>query len=246
MAHILERYSGRVIAAVVVLTMLMVIPFVALGNDTEASQNPGGEVFDLRDDIDDRFEPAAHVVPFVVEARDGDILTQAALFELYQNQERLKALDQEGKLTPDGLPTQPYLSGGFDTNTGRPFTGVTSIADAVQRVLVNDPRFGTSLQLATDEQVKLAVHHLFTSPETSELRESMSVKATSEQRTVGGRSIDHWVSPAVIVVVRAENEKLGGGGSRAGLDASDAIIDKEEFNRNVQEVLRGDERTYRA
>ena len=246
LSRTLERHSGRVLSAVVVLTLLLAIPFVGLENDTEASQNPGGEVFDLQDEIDELFEPVAHVISFVVEAKGGDILTQATLVELYQNQERLKALDREGRLGPEGLPAQPYLLNAFDTNTGRPFTGVTSIADAVQGILLTDSRLGTGLESATDEQVKLAIHYLFASEQTRELRESLSVQATSEPRVVAGQTIDHWVSPAVIVVVTAENEKLGGGASRGGLDASDRILDKEEFNRNVQEVLRGDERTYQA
>ena len=58
---------------------------------------------------------------------------------------------------------------------------------------------------------------------------------------------DYWTSSALIVGVIADNEKLGGGSAFGrSLGADDSDLDKEEFNRNVQEVLRGEERTYRA
>ena len=72
----------------------------------------------------------------------------------------------------------------------------------------------------------------------------MSVAARSEKRIVGGREIDYWTSPALIFGVIADNEKLGGG-SRPALGADESDLDREEFSRNVQRVLRGEERTYR-
>ena len=227
------------------LTLLLVIPLLAMGSDEEASSDPGGEVFDLQEDIDDRFQPIIHDNGFIVEGRDGDILTQPVLWELYQNEERLREADRRGELGPKGLPTQPYLYGAFSTDINRPFVGVVSIADAVQALLVGDPRFGTSLEDATDDQIKLAVHRLFSDPATSDLRDRLSIAARSEERFVGGVEIDYWTSPALIFGVLADNEKLGGGISRSGLGVDDTILDKEEFNRNVQRVLRGDERTYR-
>ena len=74
----------------------------------------------------------------------------------------------------------------------------------------------------------------------------MSVKARSEKKDIDGREIDYWTSPALIFGVLADNEKLGGGsGSGGGIGADESDLDKEEFNRNVQRVVRGDERTYR-
>jgi hypothetical protein len=238
----LESYSGRIILAAVAITLLLVVPLVAMAPEEDASSDPGGDVFELQDDIDDRFESLIHSNGYIVEARGEDVLTQAVLWELYQNTQELLAADAEGELAPEDLPAQPYLYQAFDTDTNRPFTGLNTIADVVQRVL-SDPAFGTTLELATDDQVKLAVHLLFSNPETSGLKDSLSVAARSEKRDVGGREIDYWTSSALIFGVMADNEKLGDG-SGGGISADESDLDKEEFNRNVQRVLRGDESTY--
>jgi len=239
----LERHSGRVILTAGALTLFLVIPLVVMGSDEQASEDPVGEVFDLRDDINERFAPRVHGASYIVESRTGDILTQAPLWELYQNEQRLKQDDQKGTLAPEDLPIQPYLYEAFDIEANRPFLGVYSLADAVQVMLVSNPRFGTTLETATDEQVKLAVHQLFSNPDTSGLQGSLSIKARSEKRVIDGREIDYWTSPALVLNVLADNEKLGGGTLEIAA-GGETVQDKEGFNRNVQRVLRGDERTF--
>ena len=241
----LERRSGWIIVAFISITLLLLIPLVALATDDEYSGEPGGETFDLRDDVNDRFAPSIHSPPFVVESRDGDILTQAPLWELYRNEDALRQADGRGELRPDDLPAQPYLFQGFDTDANRPFVGTYTLADAVQEVLVNDPRLDTSLEAASDEEVKLAVHEVLANPETSGLRDALSVDESSETRVVDGREITYWSASALFFVVLADNEKLGGGTFEATPGADETLLDKEEFNRNVQESLRGDEDTYR-
>lgn len=86
---------------------MLVIPLVLMGNDEPASEDPVGEVFGLRDDINQRFAPSVHGTSYIVESRSGDILTQAPLWELYQNQQQLKEDDRRGVLAPEGLPNQP-------------------------------------------------------------------------------------------------------------------------------------------
>ena len=241
----LESYSGRIILAAVAITLLLIVPLVAMAPEEDASSDPGGDVFDLQDDLDNRFESLIHGNGYIVEARGKDVLTQAVLWELYQNTQELLAADEEGELAPEDLPAQPYLYQAFDTDTNRPFTGLNTIADVVHGVL-RDPAFGTTLELATDDQVKLAVHILFSNPETNGLKDSLSVGARSEKRVFGGREIDYWTAPALVFRVLADNEKLGGdSGSGGGISADESDLDKEEFNRNVQRVVRGDESTYR-
>ncbi len=160
----LERHSGWIIVAFISITLLLLIPLVALATDDEYAGEPGGEIFDLRDDVNDRFAPSIHSPPFGVESCDGDILTQAPLWELYRNEVTLRQADGRGELRPDDLPAQPYLFQGFDTDANRPFVGTYTLADAVQEVLVNDPRLDTSLEAATDDEVKLAVHEVLANP----------------------------------------------------------------------------------
>ena len=245
LTELFDRYSGSFILAAVALTLLLIVPLVAMAPEDDASSDPGGDVIDLQDDIDDRFESLIHANGYIVEARGEDVLTQAVLWELYQNTRELLAADERGELAPEGLPAQTYLYQAFDTDTNHPFVGLNTLADSVQRVLSN-PAFGATLEFATDDQVKLAVHILLSNPETSELKDSLSVNARSERRVVGGEEIDYWIAEALVFRVMADNEKLGGvSGSVRGIGADESDLDKEEFSRNVQRVLRGGERTYR-
>ena len=43
----------------------------------------------------------------------------------------------------------------------------------------------------------------------------------------------------------ADNEKLGGGSLRIGTGGEEVTKQKEQFNRKVQKILRGDEESYR-
>ena len=154
----LERRSGWIVLGVVIATLLLIVPLIALTPEEQASTEPGGPVFDLRDLVDERFPAALYVPSYILESPDGpdgDVLTQAALWELYQNQEALRRADERGELHPPKLKVQPYLYKGNNPNTQRPIHGIYSVADAVQAVLAE---FGTSLEHASDKDVKIALH----------------------------------------------------------------------------------------
>ncbi|MEE9202580.1 MAG: MMPL family transporter [Dehalococcoidia bacterium] len=244
-AGFLERHSGVVILLAAALTALLVIPLLTMGSGQQASQDPAGEVFDLRDDVNERFAPSVHLSGYIVESPTGDVLTQAALWELYQSEQRLKAEDERGALAPQGLPAQPYLFEGFNFYTNRTVPGVYSLADAVQEALASFPGPTVTLETATDEQVKVALHHIFSDPDTSGLKGILSVKARSEKRPIVGMEVDYWTAPAMFVNVLADNEKLGGGALEIAVGGGERALDKERFNRNVQRILRGEEQAYR-
>ena len=46
-----------------------------MGPEETASQDPRGEVFDLRELIGDRFASSVFGAPYIVEAREGNVLT---------------------------------------------------------------------------------------------------------------------------------------------------------------------------
>ena len=238
--------SRKLIGGVLLLTALLLIPFYTMAPEGEASQNPGGQVYDLQDDVDERFESEIHGSGWIFESRDGDILTRDALLEIATNSQLLREADSRGELAPEGLPEQPYLMRRFDPDTNRLVDGISSLADAVDTVFRADPRLPESLAAATDEQVKFVIHQLFANPASAGLRESLSIKATSEKRTVLGQEIDWWVSPAFVTFTISDNQKLGGGTQQIGLGSDDTILDKEAYNRNIQTILRGDEISYRA
>ena len=242
---LLERSSGWFILAILAITALLVIPLLTMAPEEEASDNPGGQVFDLQEDIDQRFPPSVHSAGIIVEARDGDVLTQNALWELYRNTDRLRRADQEGELAPPGLEAQPYLFSFYFAEIERPVVGIYTLADAVQDVLTMDSRLNTTLEQASDDQVKLALHHLLSGPAGAEFRDNLSVNATKERRQVLGQEIEYWRSPALLTFMVADNEKLGGGSLQISVSGGEATTNKEHFNRKVQEFLRGDQESYR-
>ena len=133
----LEKQSGRIVVGVLVATLLLIIPLIALAPDEQASTEPGGPVFDLLDLVDERFPPALYIPSYMLESLDGpdgDVLTQAVLWELYQNEKALRRADERGELRPPKLEAQPYLYRGNNPNTQLPIHGIFSVADAVQAV----------------------------------------------------------------------------------------------------------------
>lgn len=228
--------------AAAVATALLVLPMALLAPDELASTEPGGEVFDLRDEVDDKLRSSIFVTAYIAEARDGDMLRQASLYELLRNERALLAADAAGELTPGDLEPRPFLVEGYDTDTGVTFNGILTIADAVDAWL----RFiqGTSLEAATDDEVKLAFAGLMANPLTAPLLDHLSVLATNERREMLGTEIDYWQSPAIIMAVQADNDALGGATGFRGLATDEASLNLERFARTVQAQLRGDEESY--
>ncbi len=227
------------------VTVVLIAAMAYIDDDEVASTEPGGEAFDLRDDIAAKLPDPVFVTAYIAEARDGDILTQAALWELYRAEQALRDADAANQLAPDDLPSRPYLVESFDTNSNAPFVGVIGLPDAVDRMLRLHPALNTSLAEATTDQVKLALHILFTSPLTSELANQLSTQAERESRTVLGQRIDYWTSPALFLIVIADNDALGGGLNQTGLSADETVLNKERFARNAQRILRGEQEAYR-
>ena len=229
-----------------VITLLLAIPTIYMAPDEIASQDPGGEVFDLQADIDSRFSAPIHQTAFLAEAKDGDILTKNSLLELYKNSQELLKKDQAGDLTPEGLPSRPYLYSFVDPDTSIPTIGMAgNIAFAVQTVLISDPALQTSLEDATNDEVKIAVHKILSNPDFANMKAFLAEDSSSEKRVIGDHEIDYWISPATMFSVLADNELLGGGTLSIGVGADEVTLGKEEFNRNVQSTLRGTESYYR-
>ena len=61
----LERRSGAAIIAALMVTALLAIPMMFIATEEQASQDAEGEVFDLREDINDRFEAPFHTSSFI-------------------------------------------------------------------------------------------------------------------------------------------------------------------------------------
>jgi predicted RND superfamily exporter protein len=239
---LLVQRSKIVIMAAVAVTALLVVPMLLLAPDELASTEPGGEVFDLRNEIDAKLRSSVFVTAYIAEARGGDMLRQSPLYELLLNERALLAADAAGDLTPGELDQRPFLLDAYDTDTGVTFKGILTIADAIDGWL----RFvrGSSLADATDDEVKLAFAALLDNALTAPLIDHLSVLATSERREVFGTEIDYWESPAIIMAVEADNVALGGATGFRGLATDEASLNLERFARLVQAQLRGNESSY--
>ncbi|MBS24949.1 MAG: hypothetical protein CMQ28_04840 [Gammaproteobacteria bacterium] len=226
---------------------LALIPSAILSPDHgDASTEPGGEAFDLRDDLAKWLIVPVFPEAFLLEAKNGDVLTQEVLWELKQAQIALLEADISGDLAPDGIPPQPLLANSFSPSTNTPFKGIFTFADAVESTLKIHPLLGTDLENATNDQIKFAVNSLLIGSRSAEIADLLSVEASYERKKVLGQEIDVWKSPAMWFVVTADNNALGGGQvqSVGGLSADSATIAKEKFARKTQEILRGKSENY--
>ena len=243
-AVILEERSGLFVLAIGIITLLLILPLVLLSPTQRASESPGGTVYDLEESYNSNLPPRVHNAFFIAESKNGDILTKAPLLEILENTERLREADTLGLLNPPGLAAQTYLHSTMDINSQQQVKGIFTIADAVAEVLKSQPVFGISLKEATDEQVKLALHYIFSDTRTKYLSYSLSQLKKVEQKNLFGQKIDFWYSPAILIGLSADNEKLGGGSFRIGATADPVTTVKEQFNRNVQTILRGKQENY--
>ena len=227
------RHSGWFIGTVLALTVLFALPIVFMAPPGPASQDPGGPVFDLLEAVNQRFPPRIHVTTFIVEDPQGDILRQQPLWELYQNERKLRASDL-GSL----------LYSGYDADRERQILGIYTIADAVQNLFLLDPSTATSLKTATDDQVKAAISRILDSPTGRPLRGSLSKDASFQTKIVDGQEINSWSSAAFSAFVASDNEMLGGGPLTISLTGDDVTLGKERFNRRVREILQTEQSSY--
>ena len=232
----MERRSGAFLVGVAAVTVLLVIPMLLMAPDETASDNPGGPVYDLEGTFNSKLPPRFHLAVYIVEAKSGDILTQAPLWELRRNAEALRKADRDGALNPPGLPVQPYLFNGYDIDRRQPVLGIFTLADALAALI--------DLEHATDDEVKVALDLLLGDPRSAGLKDLVWHLEHEAGKSVLGREIDYWTAPAMGVPVAGDNEKLGGGTFRIGSLGDPVTEGKEHFNRKVQALLRGEQQDY--
>ena len=232
-AALLTRHSTAAIAVILTITALLVFPMIFLHPEDQASQEPGGPVFDLRDEVNAQFPPRLHIASFIVEGREGDLLRQAPLWELYRNGKALRDSDMAD-----------LLFSGYDVETQRQLQGIYSLADSVNDALTLDPTSDVTLETASDSQVKEAINRILEGPQGRVMLESLSIDAISETVTVEGEERQEWRARAISIFVAADNTKLGGGPYTVGVSNDESVLEKERLNRRIFAVLRGDEEHY--
>jgi predicted RND superfamily exporter protein len=231
LASILERRSPWLIAGTIVITLLLVFPLLQMKPTETASDNPtGSDVVRWSEEIQDKFPSEVYTLPFIVEAREGDMLTQKNLYELFQNEQALRE-----------SPLSPFLYRRYNEVAGVTLEGVYSIADSVNTVILHASRGMVDLSNATDLQVKQAVDYVLNNPVTESMEIELSVKANYEE---GSGGVKLWKSPALLFTVECDREQVKQEyPASVGQDYSDDLA-LEHFGRDVQRLLRGEEESY--
>ena len=232
--NFLAERTLLVVGVAIIFTLLLLYPLFQMAPTLQASPNPPGEVFELQDDINNKFPNSIHFTPFLLESRNGDVLTPDVLLEFKQHKQNLVDRDSRGQLAAGNLEQQPYLVNYLDADVGILMTGTHSILDPIEDRLSD---IGTTIESASVEEVKLAVHQLISDPETTAVLDFLSRHATYTPMTIMGDEILWWVSPAMTFSVMTNNEKLGGGGLEIAVGGGPDVIAKEHLNRHIRDVM---------
>lgn len=213
---------------IIVLTVIAA-PLAANRSQDDPNFDPSGEIYETRDLVDDRFQNSSPVegALYIVEARQGgDALTQDVLLEFKGNSDSVRA---SAILSPD-------LTVQFRSDLDEEVDGVFSIADKVDEALPG------GLEGASDADVKIALAEILGEGAVgSPLRDTLSQLATSEAGVVGGQDIVIWKAPAFWAPVAFDLSSFGGRNS----DSEEGLgTDAEQFLRDVQTELQGDQASY--
>lgn len=232
LANCLEHRSWWLILGTLVITLLLIIPLLLMQPTETASDNPTvSDVVRWNEEIEDTFPSEVYVLAFIVEARDGDMLTRENLYELYRNEEELR-----------GGSLASFLYTRYSEVADISIEGVYSLADSVNAALMMDSRGSVDLSNATDGQVKQAVDYVLNSPLTGGMEIELSIDATYEE---GAGGVRLWNSPALLFIVMTDREKVQEEyPASIGEEYSD-VLALEHYGREVQRVLRGEQEGYR-
>ena len=237
----LAERSMPVIIISLIITALLLYPLLEMSPSEQASPNPPGEVYDLQADIDSKFPTPIHYAYFILEARDGDVLTRDVLLEFKENRDQLLLLDSKGELAAGTLEKQSYLYTYFNPDIGVEITGIASILEPIEATL---SVMGATLDTASEEQIKFAIHELLANENTFYVIDFLSQHARYDERSVLGQEINWWTSPAMDFSALADNSKLGGAGLEIGIGGGPDVINKEHLNRKISSIMKGRSKFY--
>jgi len=222
----LQYHSKWIIIGTLVITALLVLPMILMGPTENASENPSGsKVVELSDRAEDTFSSEAYGLNLIADALEGDTLTQECLYELLQNEQALRESD-----------LALFLFTRYDPSVDRVINGVSSIADVIDQGLREHTGGMIDLSNATDDMVKKAVGEILGSPEGSDLKKWLSEKVEDGE--------DGWTSPGLMVFVSADDAKVTGEYPTSVGEEYAEEEAREQFARDVQEILRGEEDSY--
>lgn len=194
-----------------------------------ASDNPGGNIYDLETQYESRLPSRFHGSFFILEAKEGNVLTREVLNELYQNSQALRDADVAGELHPPSLPKQSYLYNGFDVDREEPIFGIYSLADSIAQVI--------DIEKTDSPIVDESVKKVLSDPKMEGIKDLLYGLDYRKDN-------DTWSAPAMGIFVAGDNEKLGGGSFTIG-SSNPIAYNKEYFSRKVEALLQGNQEYYR-
>ncbi len=213
----LQRHSGQALAAILVITALLAIPFLAMAPTETASTEPSGSIFFARDRIDQRFDSSVHTAFYIVEHEEGDLLRAEPLAELLSAQ---RALQEDPVLGPSLLSY-------FDAQIKLEVNGAINLATVIDSELRKQGIAG--VEAASDAQVKMAGALVI--EQFGEQSSALGLSPLSKQASNGD-----WTVPALAFPVLSDDDVLGFGNTSINLGGD---TEPEEYDRSVQAILRG-------
>lgn len=211
----LDRSAGRFLAAVGLLTALLVVPFLTMAPTESASTEPGGDVFVARDLLDESFVSSVREGLFIVESTNGDMLTAETIRNIAQASDELRAHADIG----------PVLARFFEPETSTDVHGTFSLAELVVAELNAN---SIDPLTATDAQVNEAGADVI-----DRFGETNPLLGLSTQSVLEADGT--WTVPAINVLVFSDNDALGLGNQSVTLGGDTT---GEEYDRSLQAVLR--------
>ncbi|MFL2645710.1 MAG: RND family transporter [Dehalococcoidia bacterium] len=223
-----KRITRGILFSFGIITIVFGLCWWLIDNDQLSSWDPPGSDVELQDQINRVFPQRNHVVAFLLESNSGNVFEPKLLKNLYSNELELRREFKE------------YLVDQYDFVNDRQIFGIFTIADAVQKTLRNSPE-RLDIYTASDDDIRIALLDVLSNDIGGELSNSMSTDLRIENNLQGNES---WVTSAMTIFVSLDNEMLGGGRSAFSLSSDPKILDKETINREVQRILRGQQKEY--
>ena len=152
-------HSSKLILGTIILTFLLTVPLIMMSSDEQASSDPESKPLSLQKELNETFPSSIWFISFIAEAKDGDILTQRELYELYQNTQKLRLADSSGDISPTNEKTTGFLYEYYSPLSNKKVNGIQTIADLVQDHFISTETNKT-LETASDEEIKLAIHEI--------------------------------------------------------------------------------------
>jgi predicted RND superfamily exporter protein len=205
-ADFTAKRFGAIIGIVIVITILFTSAIITIQPIfSSGAMNSEGEIHDAFIRYEDNFRPSIHGIPFILEAKDGNILGMEELRDIQG------ALD---KLEDDEI-IEPMIIEFFDSSLLMNMTLTNTITPAIKAIMDGEspigyqmgyhapPNYGNNFSEATDDDLNTVLDHLFQyqdSSGTSIYRELVSAELKQENGV--------WTTPIVMIFMGVNNDIL--------------------------------------